>query len=660
MNSHETGSNQNNASSNQNENLSDKQLFIKEEIISSDNLQLNKGNDISNEIINAVDDDDGYKEIGEFKEEIVKKVNIDDICLKVICKSSGDSINTISEKSGSTDVEHVVSMKEMAKRSRTISGSRTEDHFMSTESGKRVYTKGRPPWYDKTGKMLKHPYLIGICGGSASGKTTVAKAIIQRLEMPWVTVLSMDSFYKVLNEEQHNMASKNEYNFDHPDAFDFDLLLDVITRLRQGKSVDVPVYDFTTHSRDKNSKIMYGADVLIFEGILAFHKQEICDLMDMKVFVDTDSDTRLARRLHRDASERNRNVDGILEQYLNHVKPAFDTFIAPGMKIADIIIPRGGENEVAIDLICRQVKGQLAERGYDPTKCIINNRSMLRNEVMPDELPESLILIKQTRQIIGQITKIRNRECSREEFIFYSDRILSLLIEETMNHIPYIDHFVTMGNGKVVRGRKKNTELCGISIMRAGETLEKALRNVIKDCKMGKMLIQTNEVSKEPELYYLRFPKNVKRYKILLLDATVASGAAAMMAIRILLDHDINEEDIILCSLLMAEPGVHALAYAFPKVKLVTAAIDKEIDENFYVIPGIGNFGDRYYGTEKKSTIMEDESLSESSSDFSPATSEENLINDFDKKKLLKGVTKVEKKENNQIIYKEKNNGQVV
>uniref|UniRef100_A0A0K0FFN2 Uridine kinase n=1 Tax=Strongyloides venezuelensis TaxID=75913 RepID=A0A0K0FFN2_STRVS len=637
MSFHETGENHEYhlVTSKKKDHKIEEEIHLKNSITKSpsNNMQLNKGNsdvDLSSPDNSLnIDDEDIYKEIGEFNEEIVKKVNIDDICLKVICKSSGDSINTISEKSGSTDIEHVVSGKSLTKRSRTISGSRTEDHFLSTESGKRVYTKGRPPWYDKTGKMLKQPYLIGICGGSASGKTTVAKAIIQRLEMPWVTVLSMDSFYKVLNEEQHILAANNEYNFDHPDAFDFDLLLDVIKRLRQGKSVDVPVYDFTTHSRDKNSKIMYGADVLIFEGILAFHKAELCKLMDMKVFVDTDSDTRLARRLHRDVNERGRDVEGILEQYLKHVKPAFETFIAPGMKMADIIIPRGGENKVAIDLIVRQVKGQLAERGYDPTKCIINNRSLLTNHSMPEELPESLILLKQTRQIIGQITKIRNRECSRDEFIFYSDRILSLLIEESMNHIPYVDHLVTMANGKVVRGRKKNTELCGISIMRAGETLEKALRNVIKDCKMGKMLIQTNEVSKEPELYYLRFPKNVNKYKILLLDATVASGAAAMMAIRILLDHDINEEDIILCSLLMAEPGVHALAYAFPKVKLVTAAIDKEINENFHVLPGLGNFGDRYYGTENKGTILEEDVSSESSSDVSPATSEENLLNEY-------------------------------
>uniref|UniRef100_A0A915DTS1 Phosphoribulokinase/uridine kinase domain-containing protein n=1 Tax=Ditylenchus dipsaci TaxID=166011 RepID=A0A915DTS1_9BILA len=103
-----------------------------------------------------------------------------------------------------------------ARRSRTISGSKSEDHFMTTESGRKVYTKGRPPWYDRAGKRLKKSYLIGICGGSASGKTTVAQSIIERLEMPWVTVLSMDSFYKVLNEEQHDLAAHQQYNFDHP------------------------------------------------------------------------------------------------------------------------------------------------------------------------------------------------------------------------------------------------------------------------------------------------------------------------------------------------------------------------------------------------------------------------------------------------------------
>jgi uridine kinase len=186
--------------------------------------------------------------------------------------------------------------------------------------------------------------------------------------MPWVTVLSMDSFYKVLTPAQHELASTNEYNFDTPDAFDFHLLYETLLRLSEGKSVDVPVYDFTTHKRDINTNVMYGADVLIFEGILAFHMKEIVDLMDIKVFVDTDADTRLARRLSRDTGERGRDFSGVLDQYIRHVKPAFEQYIAPGAKVADVIIPRGGENLVAIDLIVRQVKTQLAARGSFPSK----------------------------------------------------------------------------------------------------------------------------------------------------------------------------------------------------------------------------------------------------------------------------------------------------
>ncbi len=179
--------------------------------------------------------------------------------------------------------------------------------------------------------------LVGICGGSASGKTTVADKIIQELNVPWVTRLSMDCFYKVLNAEQRAQCHRNEYNFDHPDAFDFDALVEVLHRLRDGKKAEVPVYNFVTHSREVNSKTMYGANVIIFEGIFTFHHLEVLELLDVKVFVDTDADTRLARRLRRDISERGRDLDGVLKQYNKFVKPAFDTYIAPQMAHADII-----------------------------------------------------------------------------------------------------------------------------------------------------------------------------------------------------------------------------------------------------------------------------------------------------------------------------------
>lgn len=139
----------------------------------------------------------------------------------------------------------------------------------------------------------------GINGGSASGKTTVAQKIIESLDVPWVTLLSMDCFYKILNEKEHHQAERNEYNFDHPDSFDIELMVDVLRKLKEGRKVEVPVYNFVTHARETSTKTMYGANVIIFEGILVFHSAEILDMLDMKVYVDTDADVRLARRLKR-------------------------------------------------------------------------------------------------------------------------------------------------------------------------------------------------------------------------------------------------------------------------------------------------------------------------------------------------------------------------
>ncbi|PAV76205.1 hypothetical protein WR25_21345 [Diploscapter pachys] len=485
------------------------------------------------------------------------------------------------------------------KRLRTVSGSgsKAEHHLLTTKSGRKIYTKGRPPWYDKKGNTLKQPYVIGICGGSASGKTTVAEKIIEKLEIPWVTILSMDSFYKVLDDEEHKQAEESNYNFDHPNAFDFDLLQETLARLREGKSCEVPVYDFTTHARDHNPKIMYGADVLIFEGILAFHRPEINKMMDMKVFVDTDGDLRLSRRLNRDINERARDLNGVLEQYFRFVKPAFESYIAPGMKEADIIVPRGGENDVAINLIVKQVMTQLIKRGYDQSASAKYRQELICRGPMADDAPQNLILIDQTPQVRGLHTFIRDRRTKRDDIIFYSERLTRILIEEAMNFMPYTEKEIELSNRQKEIGLRKNTQICGVAIMRAGETMENSLRAIVKDCKMGKILIQTNEMTKEPELYYLRLPKDINKYKVFLMDATVATGAAAMMAIRILLDHDVPEDNIYLLSLLMSEPGVNALAYAFPKVRLITTAVDQELSENFYVLPGMGNFGDRYYGT---------------------------------------------------------------
>lgn len=440
---------------------------------------------------------------------------------------------------------------------------------------------------------MKEAFVIGICGASASGKTTVAKNITAALDVPWVSLVSMDSFYKVLTDEEKAEAAKNNYNFDHPDAFDLDLLVETLTKLKAGKRVELPVYNFKTHSREKNKVNIYGANVVIFEGIMSFAYRSVLDLMDMKIFVDTDSDIRLARRLQRDILERGRDIHGVLQQYERFVKPSVENFIDPSMMHADIIIPRGGENKVAIHLVVQHVHTQLQKRGHSVRSKICH----LSAKNQP--LPKSFHVIENTPSVKGLHTIIRNSRTNRDEFIFYSKRLMRLLVEHALSLLPYENLQVTTPQGTRYEGvRANNHRLCGVSILRAGEVMEPALASVCKDVRLGKILIQTNPGTGEPELHYLRLPKNIHDCHVFLMEATVATGAAAMMAIRVLLDHDVPEERIVVLSLLMASPGIQSIAYAFPNVRMVTTAFDKTLNEDFHIIPGIGNFGDRYFGTD--------------------------------------------------------------
>ncbi|XP_047244645.1 uridine-cytidine kinase-like 1 isoform X3 [Girardinichthys multiradiatus] len=487
----------------------------------------------------------------------------------------------------------------LSPRKRTMSQSKTEPPLLRTNK-RTIYTAGRPPWYNVTGTTFKEAFVIGLCGGSASGKTTVANKIIEALDVPWVVLLSMDSFYKVLNKEEQELAARHEYNFDHPDAFDFELLITVLRKLKKGKSIKVPVYDFTSHSRRKEWKTVYGANVVIFEGILAFANKELLKLLDMKVFVDTDSDIRLIRRLKRDVSQRGRDINGIIKQYNKFVKPAFEQYIEPTVQVADIVVPRGGENFVALDLIVQHVHSQLEKRK------LRWDISALASAHQGQPLPKTLSVMESTPQVCGMHTIIRNKETNRDEFIFYSKRLMRLLIEHALSFLPLKPVSVETPQGTIYDGKRlSGKRITGVSILRAGETMEQALTAVCKDIRLGKILIQTNHDTGEPELHYLRLPKEISEDYVILMDSTVSTGAAALMAVRVLLDHDVAEDKIFLLSLLMAEMGVHSVAYAFPKVRIITTAVDKEVNDQFHIIPGIGNFGDRYFGTDAPSDVCE-------------------------------------------------------
>ena len=464
-----------------------------------------------------------------------------------------------------------------------------------------IYTAGRPPWYNEHGTQSKEAFVIGLCGGSASGKTTVARKIIEALDVPWVVLLSMDSFYNVLTPDEQMLAASNDYNFDHPDAFDFGLLTQTLRNLKQGKSVKVPVYDFTTNDRRKEWKTVYGASVIIFEGIMAFLDKELLQLLDMKVFVDTDSDIRLVRRLHRDVTERGRDIERVIKQYNKFVKPAFEQFIEPTMRLADIVVPYGGSNMVAIDLIVQHVHNQLEEREL----CV---RAALASADQEQPLPQTLSILENTPQVRGMHTIIRNKETSRDDLIFYSKRLTCLLIERALSFLPSQVHLVQTPQGEDYEGRTSHgNRITGVSILPAGETMELALRAVCKDVRIGKILIQTNQETREPELHFLRLPQNISEDHVILMNCNVCTGAAAMMAVRVLLDHDVQEDKILLVSLLMAEMGVHSLAYAFPQVKIITTAVDKKVNDLLHIIPGMGNFGDRYFGTDARPDRSDEE-----------------------------------------------------
>ncbi|KAG8011498.1 Uridine-cytidine kinase-like 1, partial [Nibea albiflora] len=474
----------------------------------------------------------------------------------------------------------------LSPQKRTTSQSKTEPPLLRTNK-RTIYTAGRPPWYNVTGTTFKEAFVIGLCGGSASGKTTVANKIIEALDVPWVVLLSMDSFYKVLNKEEQELAAKNEYNFDHPDAFDFELLVTVLRKLKKGKSVKVPVYDFTSHCRRKEWKTVYGANVVIFEGILAFANKELLKLLDMKVFVDTDSDIRLIRRLKRDISHRGRDISGIIKQYNKFVKPAFEQYIEPTVQSADIVVPRGGENFVALDLIVQHVHSQLEKvrmvrlselgrvyrcrvfvQAVEVFCCFIVcmsdlHRSALASAHQGQPLPKTLSVMESTPQVRGMHTIIRNKETNRDEFIFYSKRLMRLLIEHALSFLPLKPVSVETPQGGVYDGKRlSGKRITGVSILRAGETMEQALMAVCKDIRLGKILIQTNHDTGEPELHYLRLPKDISEDYVILMDSTVSTGAAALMAVRVLLDHDVAEDKIFLLSLLMAEMGVHSVILA--------------------------------------------------------------------------------------------------
>ncbi|MBX7219217.1 MAG: uridine kinase [Blastocatellia bacterium] len=203
--------------------------------------------------------------------------------------------------------------------------------------------------------------IVGISGGSGSGKTTVARKIIESVGPDEVVFLQQDAYYRNLGDMP--LELRHKVNFDHPDAFDTDLLLNHIEALKEGESIEQPVYDYVTHSRKTEVIHVEPRPVIILEGILLLASPQLRALMNLKIFVDTDADLRFIRRLDRDVHQRGRTVASIISQYLTTVRPMHLQFIEPSKRYADVIIPEGGSNLVGIDLITEKIKAILARVG---------------------------------------------------------------------------------------------------------------------------------------------------------------------------------------------------------------------------------------------------------------------------------------------------------
>ncbi|THF97402.1 hypothetical protein TEA_007277 [Camellia sinensis var. sinensis] len=351
--------------------------------------------------------------------------------------------------------------------------------------------------------LHKQPFVIGVAGGAASGKTTVCDMIIEQLHDQRVVLVNQDSFYHNLTLEE--LTRVHEYNFDHPDAFDTEQLLWAMEKLKHGQAVDIPKYDFKSYKNIFPARRVNPSDVIILEGILIFHDPRVRDLMSMKIFVDTDADVRLARRIRRDTVEKCRDINMVLDQ------------------------------------------------------------------------------------IRGMHTLIRDAETTKHDFVFYADRLIRLVVEHGLGHLPFTEKQVITPTGSVYTGVDFCKRLCGVSIIRSGESMENALRACCKGIKIGKILIH-REGDNGQQLIYEKLPKDISDRHVLLLDPILGTGNSAVQAISLLIKKGVPESNIIFLNLISAPRGVHVVCKRFPRIKIVTSEIETGLNKDFRVIPGMGEF----------------------------------------------------------------------
>ncbi|ODV79199.1 uridine kinase [Suhomyces tanzawaensis NRRL Y-17324] len=460
-----------------------------------------------------------------------------------------------------------------SKSSRIAPDQNDSSFFESTDNVSAPADKPSyiPPWTE--------PYIIGVAGNSGSGKTSVSQKIIQELNQPWTVLLSFDNFYNPLNAEERQQAFDCKFDFDTPESFDMNLMYETVKSLKQGKKTEIPVYSFKLHNRTSKKTTIYGANVIIIEGIYALHDQRLLDLMDIKLYVDTDLDVCLARRLTRDILYRGRDLEGAVRQWETFVKPNAVKFVLPTMNNADLVLPKGLENDTAISLMIQHIQKQLSHK----SSMHLNHLKALGRDLSFDikNVP-NLKLLPLTNQTRGIHSILFDQNTERSDFIFYFDRMCGLIIEKAQEFLTHFDPVdVTTQANYTYKGLKVNDEVIAVNIIRSGDCFMNSIKKTFPEILIGKLLIQSDSMTGEPQLHYDSLPPNMTKYnkKILLFDSQIISGAASIMAIQVLLDHRVKEEDIILCTYLSTEVGLRRIKHVFPSVNVVIGKLSSMEDK---------------------------------------------------------------------------------
>lgn len=426
-----------------------------------------------------------------------------------------------------------------------------------------------PPW--------TKPYIIGIAGTSGSGKTSVASKIIEELNTPWTVLLSMDNFYKPLDPVTSKKAFANEYDFDLPNAVDLEMCYECVRSLKEGRQTRIPVYSFAAHDRMPGKEItIYGASVIIVEGIYALYHPGLLSLMDLKIYVDTDLDICLARRLLRDIVFRGRDLKGALKQWNLFVKPNAERFIRPTMQAADLVLPRGADNYIAIDMMIRHVQKQLELKLREH----MAELGRLREKGNLD--PKHIIALPKTNQMNVMHTTLLSRDTLRDDFVFYFNRVAAILVSKALECAAYVpcSSPVFSELGQIEHAVELAEEVVAVNIIRSGDCFMHLLRQTSPEMRIGKLLIQLDRSTGEPQLHLMMLPPLNSTQMVLLMDAQIISGAAVIMLVQVLLDHGVSMENVVVVCYLAAEQGLRRVLGAFPGIRIVVGRIGGQKEED--------------------------------------------------------------------------------